>query len=85
MKRIVYLIADNGVDGMAPTEIISAFYSEEERDKALEADKAKNWRTKLERIVDVEHAQAEALANLDGIERLVLGLPTWPQKTLQPS
>lgn len=81
MKRIVYVATDSGMDGMAPTKVLYASFDEAERDAMIEADKSKPWRSKDERIIDVDHAIAKALSKLDGIDRLVLGLKPWPDKT----
>lgn len=78
-KRIAYLATDNGVDGREPTTVMYASFDEKERDALLNADKAKAWRSKGEQLVDVEAARKKALAKLDGIDRLVLGLPAWPK------
>lgn len=78
-KRIAYLATDNGIDGREPTKVMYASFDEKERDALLNADKSKAWRSKAEQIVDVEAARKKALAKLDGIDRLVLGLPAWPK------
>lgn len=77
-KKIVYVATDSGVDGCAPTKVMYAAFDEAERDTMLEADKSKAWRGTSEVIVDVEAARKKALTKLDGIDRLVLGLPAWP-------
>ena len=79
-KQIVFLVTDNGVDGRAPTTVRYASFSESERDAMIDADPSKAWRGKEERILDIEAAKAQALAKLDGIDRLVLGLKPWPSK-----
>ena len=76
-KQIVYLVTDNGVDGREATKIMQASFSEEERDAMLEADPSKAWRSKGEKIIDLTVAQAQALAKLDGVDRLALGLSQW--------
>ncbi len=76
-KKIAYLVNDNGVDGREPTETLYATWEEADRENLLNSDKAKNWRSKAETIVDIEHARAKALAKLDGLDKLVLGLPNW--------
>jgi len=79
MKRIAYVITDNGVDGREPTSIVFASFSEAERDMAFENDKAKSWHSKAERIVESDAVASQALARLDGIERLALNLPQLKQ------
>lgn len=78
-KKIVFVATDNGIDGREPTQIMYAAFSEEERDALIEEDKSKAWRSKGELIVNVDEARRKALAKLDGIDRLVLGLPAWPK------
>ena len=75
MKRIMYMAEDNGVDGRAPTSIVFAAFDEGERDRMVANAKSGAWYTKTERIVDVEQETKAALAKLDGVERLLLGLP----------
>lgn len=81
MKRIVYTVIDSGVDGREPAKVLYATFSETERDALLEQDAAKAWRSKAEAIVDEAAAVGEALAKLNGVDRLVLGLSAWPSKT----
>lgn len=79
MKRIAYTATDNGGDGREPTRVCYAAFTEDERDRLLSLDKSKDWRRATEQIIDVEKAIATALAKLDGIDRLVLNLPPWPE------
>jgi hypothetical protein len=74
MKQIIYIVTDNGIDGMAPTRTLYASFDEDERDAMLDADKSKAWRSKAEAIIDTGIARKRALAKLDGVDRLVLGL-----------
>ena len=46
MKKIVYTVYCNGVDGREPTKVLYAFYDETERDLVLESDKNKNYYSK---------------------------------------
>jgi hypothetical protein len=78
MKRIAYLVNDNGVDGMGQTRTLYATFDASERDALLELDKSKAWRSTAETIIDEEKAVETALAKLNGIDRLVLGLRPWP-------
>ena len=77
-KKIVYVATDNGVDGREQTTVMYASFGEDERNSMLAADKSKAWRGKSERMI----ARKNALAKLDGIDRLVLGLPAWPASDL---
>lgn len=79
-KQIAYVVTDSGIDGREPTRVLYAAFDEKERDVLLVEDKSKAWRSTSEQIVDVAAAQAKALAKLDGIDRLVLGLPAWPAR-----
>lgn len=74
MKKIAYLINDNGVDGRAPTTIMFASFDEIERDNAHNQSKNKNFFSTSEIIVDEDKKRAEVLAELNGLERLVLGM-----------
>lgn len=77
MKQIVYTVIDSGIDGRAPSTVLYAAPSEEERDRLLNSDPSKMWRATGEQIVDLEVARKAALAKLNGIDRLALGLPNW--------
>lgn len=51
MKRIAFLITDNGIDGRDIETINEAFWSEEQRDAAWEAKgDNKNYHSKVDRI-----------------------------------
>lgn len=71
-KRIAFTIRDNGVDGREPTRIVSAFWDEGERDKSFDKDKNKAYLSKGEEIIDTNKALKEALAKLNGIDKLIL-------------
>lgn len=77
-KKIVFGVTDSGVDGREVTKVLYASFDEKERDAMLAKDKSKAYRGVNEAIVDVESRRKQALAKLDGIDRLVLGLPAWP-------
>lgn len=81
MKQIAYIITDSGVDGREPTRIVTATYTEAERAALLANDTARNWRSVAEVIIDPVSARAQALAKLDGVDRLALGLPSWHAET----
>jgi hypothetical protein len=76
-KKIAYIATDNGIDGMEKTSILYATFDEEELKAIHNRDKSKAWRRLTEQIVDVDKAKEQALAKLNGIDRLVLGLPNW--------
>lgn len=82
-KKIVYIATDNGIDGCAPTSVMYASFDEHERNAMVDADKAKAWRGKSDLIIDVNLARNKALSKLDGIDRLVLGFPAWPNNNLE--
>lgn len=73
-RQIVYWAADNGMDGMMPSKCMYASFSETELDAMIAADPNKAWRRKEMEIVDVEFAKKKALAKLNGIDKLVIGL-----------
>ena len=81
-KQIIYIAVDNGIDGMAKDSILYASFDESELIKLMNKDKSKPWRTKKEVIVDVDSAKKQALRKLNGIDRLVLGLPNWLEDKL---
>lgn len=80
MKKIAYLITDEGIDGREPKSICSATWDETARDQLLSIDKSKAYRSVSEVIVDEDKARAQALAKLNGIDRLVLGLESWHEQ-----
>ena len=49
--------------------IVSAAWTEAERDAHLGKDRNQAWRTKAEVIVDIEKAQKEARAKLNGLDQ----------------
>lgn len=76
-KKIAYCAVSYGVDGREKKSILYASFDEDELNVLHNKDKSKNFREVEEEIVDVDEARKEALAKLDGIDRLVLGLPNW--------
>lgn len=74
-KQIVYLVTQNGVDGREPTSQVAAFFDEGERDNFVATSKNKNWYSTEEKIIDVDAAYKKALAKLNEVDKLVLGLP----------
>lgn len=82
-KVIAYCVNDNGVDGREPTKILYATLTERNRDELLAADKGKDYRSTSEEIIDKAEAIQKALGKLNGIDRMVLGIPPWPD-TLGP-
>lgn len=77
VKKIAYIATDSGIDGTGEKHTLYASFDEDELKQIYNRDKSKNWRTLTEVIVNVDKARSEALAKLDGIDRLVLGLPNW--------
>lgn len=73
-KQIVYLITDNGIDGLARTSLVAAFWSEADRDEAFAADQNRAYYGKDERIIDPAVRRDKALDKLDSIDKLVLEL-----------
>ena len=74
MKKIIYTAIDNGVDGLGKSNIRFANFDEEELKKTYNSNPNKNWLRLNEEIVDVEERKRKALAKLDGIDKLVLGI-----------
>ena len=76
-KKIVYIAVDNDIEGNEEDDILYASFNEDELKSLHNKDKSKNYRKLSEIIVDVDVARANALAKLDGVDRLILGLPSW--------
>lgn len=74
MKRIAYIISDFGIDGREKEHIVFASFNEKTRDNFFDNSPSKNWFTKKEIIVDIAKKKKETLCQLDGLEKLVLGL-----------
>lgn len=75
-KKIVFLITSNGIDGRAPTSIEFASFSEEERDSVYNSKKNKNkpYQSTSEKIIDPEEEKKKALAKLDKVDKMILGV-----------
>lgn len=84
MIRIVYVAIDNGIDGRDKDSILYAAYSDLEIAALFAADKSKAWRRMTHQTIDPAVAYQQALAKLNGIDRLVLGLKPWPDNTAPP-
>lgn len=76
MKRIAYILVDNGIDGMGPDSITEAFWSEDQRDTFFNKDPNKSWRTKKEIVVDIKEIRNNAFAKLNGLDMLALNMDT---------
>ena len=74
MKRICYLSTDHGVDGRGKERVVFASFDEQARNKHIENDKSKAWRTKKEIIIDTDKVVKQALNKLTPIDRLVLNI-----------
>ena len=75
--KIVYEAIDNGIDGRDKDNILYATFSEEELKELHSKDKSKVWRRLSQKIINVKVSRKQALAKLNSIDRLVLGLPNW--------
>ena len=74
MKKIVYTAIDNGVDGLGKSNVRFANFDEDALKKFHNDHPNKNWLRLSEEIVDTEERKKKALAKLDGIDKLVLGI-----------
>lgn len=74
MDKIVYLVTDYGVDGRAPESIVYASFDRLQRDKYFDNLKFGYYYSKAKRIIDTEHERKQALAKLNGVYKLVLGI-----------
>jgi len=72
--KIVYLITDHGIDGREPESILFATYDSQECEDVFNGSKNKAYYSKTKRIVEVEKATSQAMAKLDGIQRLMLDI-----------
>jgi len=78
MDKIVYLVTDHGMDGRDKESIIFASYNEQIASDWFEESPNKAWYTKTKRIVETEQDAKQALAKLDGLERLLLNIQQRP-------
>jgi len=74
MDKIVYTISSYGEDGRAPESIVVASFSEKYIDHSLNNLKFPNYYSKNKRIVEVKSATKQALARINGLDRLLLGI-----------
>jgi len=74
MKKIVYIASSAGVDGRGTQKAMLANWDEDELVKTHNAHPNKNWMHVHERIVNTEEVRKKALAKLDAVDRLVLGI-----------
>jgi len=73
--KIVYTVTESGMDGRAPTSIRFASFDKEVRDLWDDGQgKNKCYYSKARQIVDIEHETKQALAKLDGLQRLMLNI-----------
>ena len=84
--KIVYVLIDGGADGKDTPSIAYASFDRVEFDKYYDNMQFPNSYRKDKQIVEINTAKKEALVKLDGIQRLVLGLPSHelPNKTQTP-
>jgi len=73
-KVIIYTAVESGMDGRGKARNVFASYSEKERDTWFEQSKNKNFYRKDEGIFETEKTQSSALAKLDAVDRLSLGI-----------
>ncbi len=74
--KIVYTITESGVDGRGPTNVVFATWREQLRDNTLDNISSSNrgWYSKGKHIVEIESATKQALAKLDGVQKLLLDI-----------
>lgn len=82
MDVIVYVANDHGIDGSEKAKPMYAAWSKDTLSVMFAGDRGKSYRTLDKVIVDTDVAVAQALAKLNGIDRLVLNLPPWPANKL---
>lgn len=74
MKKIIFSIASNGVDGLEHKTIYKAFFDEKERDNYLKIMKNSSYFYPLDEIVDIEKETSKSRNKLNGIDKLLLGI-----------
>lgn len=74
MKKIVFTIEYDGLDGMARSEIEFASFEECNRDTAYNKMKNAGYYSKREHIVDIVDATIKAKAKLDALDCLLLNI-----------
>lgn len=80
MKQIAHLISDHDQDGRGKKTITVAFWKESEQIAAFEQDRNKAYRTLESIVVDPEEHRKKALAKLDGLDKLLLGITGEPSE-----
>ena len=73
-KIIAFTVINNGIDGRSKNDIVYANDNEAMRDDWHNNSKNKAWYRKSEQIVNVEETKKNALAKLNGIEKMILDL-----------
>lgn len=80
MKKIAYLVVDNGIDGRSPDSIVYCSMYESERDEWFKKSANKNWYRKTEQIVNLREIALELWKTLNPIQKAALldtGCPMW--------
>lgn len=73
-KQAIFLITSNGVDGREKTVYEFASTDEQDRDKVFEQCSQRGFNHTVEIVVDLTEHKAKALAKLDAVDLLSLGL-----------
>lgn len=74
MKQAIFTAVDNGIEGKDPDIIVFASQVEAVRDHWLENNPNKNWYSKKDMVVDLKVCKKQALAKLDGLDKLALAI-----------
>jgi hypothetical protein len=74
MKKIVYSIVSEGIDGRGKRTYVTSSFDEDKIVKAHEAHKNKAYNRVHEEIVDIDKARREALNKLNSLDKMLLGL-----------
>lgn len=69
----------DGVDGRGPAKVMYAYLTPEQLDRRIADDKNKAWRTVEKKIVNLATVKAQALAKLDGIEKMAINMMQLPK------
>jgi len=77
--KIAYLVTESGMDGMGKMNITFASFDETARDAWYDAKgNNKCYYSKSKRIIEVEKEHKQAMAKLDGVQRLLLDIDQRP-------
>lgn len=81
--RIAYLVTDHGVDGRDKEHIVFASFDEQEANDWYNGNPNKAYYSQTKRIIEVEKETKQAMAKLNGVHRMLLGIEQRPNKKVK--